>query len=249
MSETESSIPPAVRAAPARPLVFRLGPKFWPETAPEEPRSIFGAIEEILKRPYDFAVRYGARGSGRSTRNLATAAMLLVSIYGLASAFFQGGPTFLLAAVKAPIIVLASYLVCLPSLYIFACLSGSDVRLSRLANLMAGSAGMAGLFLLGMSPIAWLFSVSSASLVFAVAFHLGVWLIAAYLGLRFLFVVFHDLAERRILVAWSVLFVLVSFQVATLLRPILVVGPGEPLVAAGKKFFVQHFVDVVSPRD
>lgn len=247
MSETEGPTPAPATHAPARPLVFRLGPKFWPATAPEEPRSMFGAVEEILKRPYDFAVRYGSRGSGRSTRHLAVASMLLVGVYGLASAFFQGGPTFLLATLKAPIILLASYLICLPSLYIFACLSGSDVRLGRLANLMAGSAGMAGLFLLGMAPIAWLFSVSSASVVFAVIFHLGVWLVAAYLGLRFLFVVFHDLAERRILVAWSILFVVVSFQVATLLRPILVVEPDEPLVAAGKKFFVQHFVDVVSP--
>lgn len=230
---------------PVRRLLFRLGPGFWPKTVPAEPASAFAAIDEVLKRPYHFARRYLDSGSPRTTANLVLASVALFAIYGLAVGFFQGGAALLLAMVKVPLLVLASYLITLPSLYIFSCLSGCDVRISRLATLLAGSAGMAGLFAVGMAPVAWLFGVSSASLSFMVIFHFGVWVVAAYLALRFLFLAFAEMRDWKLLLGWSILFVVVTFQVATLLRPISWIGEDGLFLDTGKKFFIQHFLESV----
>ena len=82
--------------------------------------------------------------------------------------------------------LLISALICLPSLYIFACLSGSQARLSEICGMVAGLLLLTTILLVGFAPVAWLFSQSTESVVWMGALHLVFWFIASCFGLRFL---------------------------------------------------------------
>ena len=98
-------------------------------------------------------------------------------------------------------------------------------------------------------PVAWLFSVSSASLAFLAVLHLIVWIIAIHFGFKFLTAACHAGGESRPSVAWVLLFVLVSLQVASQMRPVLWRAEGEELFAPRKMFFLEHFARVVAGKD
>ena len=216
-----------------------------------EPTGIVGVFDELLKSPHRLLARAQAqreeRGPQRSALRLALGSLLAIAAYGAAAGIFQGGDTIALAALKAPMIVALSLALCLPSLYVFAALAGAAISGRLFVLLVAGFAGMVALLLVGLLPIAWLFSVSSRSLPFVVWLHLLAWLTAACFGVRFL----SRGLEGRVPVAlrmWLLLFFVVSFQVATFLRPVLWRGPGEDLFASGKMSFFEQLGHVYEVR-
>jgi hypothetical protein len=213
------------------------------ETGPE-PSGLLGAFDELLKSPQRLVARSRARerdesGPQRSALRLALGSLLALAAYGAAAGIFQGGDTIALAAFKAPLIVVTSLALCLPSLYVFAALAGATISGRLFVLLVAGFAGMVALLLVGLLPIAWLFSVSSRSLPFVVWLHLLAWLIAACFGVRFLSRGLEGRAAGALRM-WLVLFLVVSFQVTTFLRPVLWRPAGEDLFASGKMSFFEH---------
>jgi hypothetical protein len=116
----------------------------------------------------------------------------------------------------------------------------ADLSGRRMLGVMVGLSGMLALLMLGLLPVAWLFTVSSSSLWFVVWLHLLVWAIALVFALRFLTVAIGSQRARGALVLWMLLFAVVSFQVTTYLRPVLSREPGAPLVESGKMFFLEH---------
>ena len=148
-----------------------------------------------------------------------------------------------IAAAKAPIVVLATAALCVPSLYVFGLLAGASLTRKRLAVVLAGFLGLVGLVLIGLLPIEWLFSVSSSSLAFVVWLHLILWGMALIFGGRFLHAALPEVHPGALML-WLVLFCAVSFQVVTFMRPVLWRAPGEPIVEHGKLFFIDHFVKV-----
>ncbi|HSD67203.1 MAG TPA: hypothetical protein VLF95_10910, partial [Vicinamibacteria bacterium] len=134
-----------------------------------------------------------------------------------------------------------SLLICAPSLYVFATLLGGDLSGRRFLALVSGFAGMVALLLLGLVPIGWLFSVSSASLSFVVWLHLCLWLLCLAFAARFLSMVLSETGAHRAAVLWVGLFCVVVFQVTTLLRPVLLREPGTPAFVGAKMFFLEQF--------
>src|SRR5947209_17501984 len=90
------------------------------------------------------------------------------------------------APVKLALGMLISAVICLPSLYIFTCLSGSQARLAEMCGLLIGLLLLMTLLLVGFAPVAWLFSQSTDSLPWMGVLHLLFWFIAVFFGLRFL---------------------------------------------------------------
>lgn len=218
------------------------------ETEDPDPEGVFGAFDDLLKRPL---VRLGrADGSGpmSSCWRVLGGAALCWALYGAAAGFFQGGGQILLAALKASLIVAATLLLCLPSLYVFASLMGADLSPRRFLAVVSGFGGLVGLLLVGLLPIGWLFSVSSSSLAFMAWLHLILWLLALAFATRFLAQALRQMGSQAVTVLWAGLFCLVSFQVATVLRPVLWRPPGAPLFEARKMFFVEHFGRVIDER-
>ena len=99
------------------------------------------------------------------------------------------------------------------------------------------------LLLIGFAPVGWLFSQSTASIVWMGVLHLLFWFIATAFGLRFLQSGF-ALTQARSLAGvrtWVIIFVLVVVQMTTALRPL--IGTAETLMPTEKKFFLTHWAD------
>jgi hypothetical protein len=204
-------------------------------------RSVLGTMDELLRQPnagFDRA-RSGAPIGAWALRVFAGSLGCCV-LYGAASGFFAGGAQIGIAAVKAPLIVAWSALLCLPSLYVFGLLAGAPLTGARFVVTLVGFVGMLALVLVGLLPIEWLFSVSSRSLAFVVWLHLALWTIAVIFGARFLRAALPEVPIGAILL-WLVLFCVVSFQVTTFMRPTLWRATNAPVVDRGKMFFLEHF--------
>ena len=136
-------------------------------------------------------------------------------------------------------------LICLPSLFIFACLSGAEVTPAW----FGGRARRGALRADGVAPslvlrrVAWVFSQSTDSVAFIGALHLVFWLIGLSFGLRLLRVLMDLLrvTDRAHIKVWSAIFILVSLQMTTALRPI--VGTSDHWLPTEKKFFLVHWGD------
>jgi hypothetical protein len=231
--------------------------QFTPSGRPPDDQSerepingIGAAIECILRQPRRVQHALRQAGAPQLIAAMVFVALLCALIYGVVVGTFSRGPQLWIAPLKIAGGLLIASVVCLPSLYIFACLSGSRAKLSEMAGLLGGMLLLMTLLLIGFAPVAWLFSESTSSPGWMGALHLFFWFIATLFGLRFLGAGFAGTQARSQagLRVWSILFVLVCLQLTTALRPILgkadTVFPG----ATEKKFFLKHWYDCLDDR-
>lgn len=198
----------------------------------------------VLKAPRSFAdlVLRDEFGWQSSLRVLA-AAVAFDALYGVAMGVFAGGHSLWMAAIKVPLIAVASLLLCAPSLYVLLGLSGAPIGLRQVAAILSGSAGLASMLLVGFAPVAWLFGVSTTNAQFMILLHIVVCSIGVGYGLRLLgAAVPRGFAGNKVLVVWTAVFLLVCAQMLTYFRPLLTVS------ASGfrddrKQFFFEHFMD------
>jgi hypothetical protein len=215
------------------------------------PTNVLAALDELLKRPAITVGRATGPDAARMSAYLGSAGLASSMIYGLAAGFFQGGTSLLVAMLKAPLVLAASVLLCVPSLYITSALLGAHLTGRRFWLAVAGFAGMIGILMLGLVPIVWLFSVSSRSLGFVTLLHTALWTLIVGFSARFLSLALRESGAQAPPFLWVVLFLVVSFQVATVFRPILWVGPDAGLFQSEKLFFMEHFsriMDMKTPR-
>jgi hypothetical protein len=203
--------------------------------------SVWEEFERLLRPPEEGAAM---EASGGAVVRLLLGAVLCFAAYGATAGLFQGGAQVGWSAIKTPLIVLGTALLCLPSLYVFATLAGARLSPARFAFVVAAFLALLGLLALGLIPINWLFSVSSRSLLFVVWLHVGAWILAVRLARRFLRSVFADEGPRRAVGAWLILFVVVSLQVTTCLRPVLWRGANAPAFEGQRLSFMEHFARV-----
>jgi hypothetical protein len=185
------------------------------------------------------------QGGRRLILGLLFIALLCSAVYGLVVGSFSGGEQWWAAPLKIAGGLFVSGLICLPSLYIFACLGGSQARLGEVLGLVGGLLALMMLLLVGFAPVAWVFSQSTNSVVTMGGLHLAFWLISTCFGLRFLHSGFGHLNMKSTagLKVWTVVFLLVALQMTTALRPI--VGEAKTFLPTEKKFFLKHWADSV----
>lgn len=205
------------------------------------PTNVVTALDELLKRPAITVGRAGSPEAARMSMYLGGAGLMAAMVYGLAAGFFQGGESLLVAMLKAPLVLAVSVLLCVPSLYITSALLGAHLTAHRFWLAVAGFAGMIGILMLGLVPIVWLFSVSSRSLGFVTVLHAALWTLIVGFSARFLSLALRESGAQTPPVLWILLFLVVSFQVATVFRPILWIGPEARLFQSEKLFFLEHF--------
>ena len=150
-----------------------------------------------------------------------------------------------MAALKAPLIILLTLLLCSPSLFVFSAMAGTRWTARTFLAVLAGFAGTLGMVLLALLPVSWLFSASSRHLATAMVFQFLLWLVALALARKFLRQALEALGSRlAALTLWLGLFCLVSLQVTTMLRPVLLRKPGGAVFLTGKKSFLEQMFDV-----
>ena len=210
---------------------------------------ILAAVEVLLRQPR--RVMWQLRQPGASGLVLAMLAIgvLCSLVYGLVAGTFSGGAQLWAAPVKIAGGLLCAAYICLPSLFIFACLGGAQARLVEITGLVAGLVAMMSVLLVGFAPVAWVFSQSTESLPAMGALHLVFGLVAGFFGLRFLRAGFaHCSAESLTgLNFWIVIFLLVALQMTTALRPI--IGQADTFFPTEKKFFIGQWADCLKTTD
>jgi hypothetical protein len=215
---------------------------------PAPPPAAHAAPFDLLKRPEVLLQGLSGSDGWRLAAKLGLSAGLATAAYGAAAGCFLGGGQVALALAKVPLVVFGSLALTAPSFFVFACLAGADIDARRAAKLLSAFGAMLGLLLVGLLPIAWLFSVSSRSVTFVTWVHLLAWVIALFFGRRLLTVALPGRALARTLTLWSGLLLLVSLQMTTLLRPTLERDPGRPFFESSKLFFVSHYGSLDSKK-
>lgn len=213
---------------------------------PEEREPITGVIaafEAILRQPRRVMYQLFQPEQSALRPALMVIAAVAALIYGFVVGTFSGGDQLWAAPLKIAAGLFASALICLPSLYIFACLSGAQARLAQVWGLVSGVLALMTIMLIGFAPVAWVFSQSTESVAFMGFLHLLFWVIAVYFGLRFLGAGFAHLQARADggVQTWMIIFLLVMLQMTTALRPL--VGTAPTLLPTEKRFFFAHWMD------
>jgi len=203
----------------------------------------FAAIEALLRQPNRLLFQLRQPGAGKLIAAMLFTALLSSLIYGVVAGTFSGGTQLWAAPVKIAAGLMISAGICLPSLYIFTCLSGSQARLIEVTGLLAGLLMLMTILLIGFAPVAWIFSQSTESLAWMGALHLIFWLVATLFGVRFMKAGFSNANARSHagLNVWILIFLLVALQMTTALRPIL--GKSDTFFPTEKKFFLGHWGD------
>src|SRR5436190_14769087 len=242
LTPTNTAVPPSV---PPPPLPRSLALGDSPEDREPVPNAI-AAVEAILRHPRRIMYQLRQPGSGQLTGAMIFVSVVCSLVYGVVVGTFSMGDQLWAAPVKIAGGLLISALICLPSLYIFACLSGSQARLAEIFGLIAGLLLLMTILLIGFAPVAWLFSQSTNSLPWMGALHLIFWFVATIFGLRFLSAGFsHSQARSNAgLATWMIVFILVAVQMTTALRPI--VGKSTTFLPKEKKFFLAHWGDCLT---
>ena len=252
MTRTARAPAPATHAPPPPPLPAAPAPAPAPAAAPAAP----GSLSELLKTPdrYSLGIVGGGDVGPRVALALAAAAAGF-ALYFFAAGFFAGWRVALLDAAKGAGVALFAFALCLPSLYVFSCVSGATLRAGQIVAAGAACLATAGMLLAALAPVLWLFAVSSSSAAFVTALAVllavpAVWLaVRPAIGLQTAGGV-RSTAGLRL---WLAVLAVVALQTVTLLRPMLA-APEKPAegeaAAAGaaapsapeKMFFLEHFV-------
>lgn len=207
-------------------------------------------VASILKAPESVAdVIANKSNLVAAGMTLLGAALLFHAVFGLALGLFGGWRVALMDVVKTPLVAVCSLLLCYPSLYVFACVGGAPLSLSQTFLLGTSCLAMIGLLLVGLAPVAWLFSVSTGSLPFVTMLALLIWVIAASFGIRFIGKLEGHALFRKAggVKVWFFILVLVTLQMVTCMRPILS-APKAGWWTGEKMFFLQHFGSTFDAR-
>ena len=201
-------------------------------------------FEALLRRPHALVARLAEPDHG-ATGRFALMAIVSILLFGIVLGCFAKHEQLWAAPAKITAGLVFSGLICFPSLYIFANLAGARVSIPQLAACLAGALALAGLLLLGFAPAVWIFAESTDSFGFMGTLAVGSWVIAVFFALRFLKSVIFSTGgtQKGPLTIWSVVFLLVTLQMTTSLRPIL--GRSEVRLTQEKKFFLQHWFETM----
>ena len=205
----------------------------------------FAAIEALLRQPRRLLFQLCQPGAGGLIVQMVFVSAVCALVYGVVAGTFSGGPQLWAAPAKIAggLLVLAA--ICLPSLYIFTCLSGAKARLAEVCGLLAGLLMLMTILLVGFAPVAWIFSQSTESVAWMGFLHLAFWFTATLFGVRFLK---HGFAQAEAksqagVNVWICIFLLVALQMTTALRPI--IGKSDTFFPTEKKFFIGHWFDTL----
>ncbi|MFT5127478.1 MAG: hypothetical protein ACI8W8_001081 [Rhodothermales bacterium] len=205
------------------------------------------AVEGLLKSFESIMVRLQAGGHARVVMHLCTIFFVAFLGYGLVVGSFSGEMQWLYAPAKILVGMMICCVFCYPSLFIFTCLSGADLRPGQVAARLLSCVSLAAILFVGFAPVAWVFSQSTNSLFFMGLLHLVFFMMAIIFGLKLLAAcTTRGGGGYDYVGAWKVIFIVTILQMSTSLRPI--IGTSDKLLNNEKKFLMEHWSDVASSK-
>ncbi|MDB4142280.1 hypothetical protein N9733_02315 [Akkermansiaceae bacterium] len=168
-------------------------------------------------------------------------------IFGLTLGCFSFNDQLWAAPLKTIMGLIISAVICLPSLYIFTALTGTSLKLPEIATGLAATLALIAALLLGFTPVLWVFSQSTEFEPFFGFLVLLAWLIAVGFGTGVLVKMLKhtETTKTTPLRIWIGIFILVTLQMSTTLRPI--IGESDTLFTSEKRFFLEHWGAEMTP--
>ena len=199
------------------------------------------AIAALLKSPGSVIHELGETHSKRIAAGLFICLIICFLGFGLLLGTYSGGQQLWMAPVKILLGTLASAAICLPSFIIFSYLSGVECPPSRLLAILLTMLTLVGLLLLGFAPVIWVFAQSSPSESFMGTLAIVFWVISVAFGIRLVRNLCAVLGAKSTsgVLAWGLIFLLVTFQMTSALRPI--IGEGTNFLPSTKVFFLKFW--------
>jgi hypothetical protein len=222
-----------------------------PEEKPLAPDASFSAIfEGLLKQPGSL-IKTIHKGDHQGNLTLKLLGLTLAGflIFGVTLGSFSFGDQLWAAPLKTILGITFASVICLPSLYIFTALTGTTLRLREIIQGLAASLALIGALLLGFTPVLWVFSQSTNSQPFFGFLVILTWVIALTFGTGFLMKMLSqsDTEKKNPIRIWIGIFLLVTLQMSTTLRPI--IGTSDHLFTSEKRFFLEHWMGNMSPNE
>lgn len=220
----------------------------WALEPIENPIGFGTVIDHLLKQPGRIVHSFIHDRKGVASI-LAFCSVVSFALFGLLLGTFSGGEQLWAAPLKVTGGMVVAVLICLPSLYIFSALGGMTSSLLYIIRIVLAALAVCGLLLLGFAPVWWVFAQSTESGSFVGFLALAVWLISLALGLRMLrtATLVRGMQSPAYLQIWMVLFVVVTLQMSTSLRPI--IGNASSLLPTQKRFFFEHWIAEINSSD
>ena len=200
----------------------------------------FSFLDSLLRRGVDLADELQKEGQAR---RFVREAMPWLFVMGAAYGFCMGAYNILqvenvewryslISAVKVPILLMLTSVLCFPPLYVFGIAGGAKIRPGLLWACLTASLLVMCVLQVALMPVV-LFFLSTIGKYSMVKFiHLIVWTISGFVALRFFARLVGKLDESlskngRLLFIWMLIFGLVGAQMGYMLRPF-IGDPEEP---------------------
>ena len=168
MNDTNETKPPELPKTTPEPVITPL-----PAGA-----NIIQVFENLLKSPASLIKTIEA---GKDSKNLIIKLLILIAIgffiFGITLGSFSFGTQLWAAPLKTLIGITIASIICLPSLYIFSSLTGTNLKLAEIAQGIAASIALMAALLLGFTPVLWVFSQSTESEAFFGTLVIITWII------------------------------------------------------------------------
>ncbi len=154
----------------------------------------------------------------------------LAGFFGLVAGAYSGTFQAISAAIKLPVLLFATFVICFPAFYVVQVLVGSRLRLAQIVVLVFGALALTSILLAAFVPIIAFFLVSGANYYFQHLLNIAIAGVAGLFGMYALHEGLAVVCDRRgvypkkaltIMRAWAVLFAFVGVQLAWNLRPFL----------------------------
>ncbi len=185
-------------------------------------------IEQILRSRQQFFEEIRDGFDLRSkVRSMLVSSFVFLAIYGAVLGSTHSPAQALSSAVKLPILFLVTLLVCVPTLYFFNVLFGSDQSIAQNVALILTAIAVTAVLLVSFAPIAIFFLLTTSQYQFFKLLNVVIFGISGVMGVVFLA---HGMrvmrgseageTERRwVLRLWMFLYAFVGSQLAWTIRP------------------------------
>jgi hypothetical protein len=191
-------------------------------------------LESVLRGPREIIERFdGGEADAAAMRKVGLyLAMVVVAgagLYGWSMGIRHSFTQAVASSIKVPLLFLLSLAICLPSLHSVGQLVGLRLRLAGTLGVVLNGMAATSILLASFSPLAVFFLLSGATYSFLLLFHVAVFAVCGYAGIRQTRQGFRLVgsgndqgSERRVrsvLRVWMVLYMFVGAQLAYTMAP------------------------------
>lgn len=219
-AETQRLPPYEIRTVPVTEAVGKLPDEAW---APSR------FLEMVLRYPQAF---YDALAEERMTGTfigqLFVFSVMLFAFYGALMGLFGGWVQAAASFIKMPLLFLATLAICLPSLYIFNLVLGSQLKFLPMVALLLYAVCLTAALSVSLAPVAFFFMICGSDYRFMVLLHVAILAVSGLVGLVGMYRGLKALCEKaggygtgRVFRVWVFLYAIVGAQMSWLMRPFL----------------------------